>query len=309
MFSKTLSAFCTELRETFPELSGPLAGTAKLTPAEYLSCWSPNITVLKTRDVEALFTTCKGRMLPAVTLSKPLWSELSENTRASIWKYLRTLALEAYLESDKGSSESDEVTTVLMEILMEEKLGSKTGFEDSMKHLKPLLDRLKDFMSSTPDSASSTPFPEIPERLRNGRIAKLAEELTKQFDPREFGIDPALLQSENIEEIMTKLADIFKKDPTKLMTGAKNMAEKIKRRILGGSINRDELVAEAQEFMNLFKNHPLFKEGLEKLESMMGGGGLAEMFGPASEPSARRSAVQERLRRKLAARKSGAQSK
>ncbi len=309
MFSKTLSTFCTELKETFPELSGPVAGAANLTPVEYLSCWGPSMAVLKVRDASTLFTTRNGLLLPGVSLTGSLWSELSENTKASIWKYLRTLALEAYLETGKGLSETDETVTALMEILMEEKLGSKTGFEESMKHLKPLLDRLKDFMSSTPESASGTPFPEIPERLRNGRIAKLAEELTKQFDPREFGIDPELLQSENIEEIMTKLADIFKKDPTKLMTGAKNMAEKIKRRIMGGSINRDELVAEAQEFMNLFKNHPLFKEGLEKMEAMMGGGGLAEMFGPASEPSARRSAVQERLRRKLAARKSGAQSK
>jgi hypothetical protein len=116
------------------------------------------------------------------------------------------------------------------------------------------------------------------------------------------------LKGDNLELILTKLAETFKDDPTRLMAGAKMMAEKIKRKISSGSINRDELIAEAKEFMNLFKDHPLFKEGLSKVEAMMGGD-LGGMFNSASEPSARRSTVQERLRRKLAERKSGAQSK
>jgi hypothetical protein len=57
----------------------------------------------------------------------------------------------------------------------------------------------------------------------------------------------------------------------------------------------------------------MFKDMLGKVDAMMGAGGLAEMFGSGSgsagAPSERRNAVQERLRRKMAARKSGAQSK
>ena len=47
MFSKTLSTFCAELKETFPELSGPLADAVNRTPTEYLSCWGPSMAVLK----------------------------------------------------------------------------------------------------------------------------------------------------------------------------------------------------------------------------------------------------------------------
>jgi hypothetical protein len=207
---------------------------------------------------------------------------------------------------------------VLMAILLEEKTSApsnpdiKSVFEESMKNMKPLLDRLKEFMGSAGLDASGSEFsfPEIPAHLRTGRIARLAEELTKQFDPTEFGIDPSLLTGDNIEELMKKLAEIFQNDPTKLMAGAKTMAEKIKRKITDGSINRDELLSEAQEFMTLFKDHPLFKETLSKVESMMGADGLASFFkGNDAEPSARRATVQERLRRKLAERKSGAQSK
>ena len=319
VFTKTLTSFCEEMRLTLPELSASIDRAASMTPAEFITSWLPNLAVLKSRDADSLFTKCNGVLLAPVKLTRNLWSELSETTHAALWKYLRTLALEASVEVESETVDAASME-ILMQILMEEKIGTadpKATMEESMKHLKPLLDRLKEFMSSPSTGApgsspgSETPFPEIPERLRNGKIAKLAEELTKQFDPREFGIDPALLHGDNIEVILPKIAEMFQKDPTKLMAGAKNMAEKIKRKITSGSINREELLAEAQEYMKLFKDHPLFKEGIEKMETMMGGGGLAEMFrGETAEPSARRSAVQERLRKKLAARnKSGPQSK
>jgi len=307
-FSKTLSSFCEDLKLSLPELGAAIDRVTTLSPADFLKAWRPHLLTLKNRDVQNLFQKRGGSLIGGVSLSKKLWTELSENTHTAIWKYLRTLTLEAVIETGIDKLDTED-TNIMMEILMDER-GSEQGFgttfEESMKHLKPLLDRLKEFM---PTDVSGSAFPEIPERLRNGCIAKLAEELTKQFDPREFGIDPSMLTGDNIEDIMLKLSDIFQKDPTKLMAGAKTMAEKIKRKITGGSLNRDQLVAEAQEFMALFKEHPLFKESLGKVESMMGGG-LGDLFGSGSdEPSERRSTVQERLRKKLAARKSGPQSK
>jgi hypothetical protein len=65
-------------------------------------------------------------------------------------------------------------------------------------------------------------------------------------------------------------------------------------------------VAEAQEFIEMFKEHPMFKEIMEKVNGFMGAGGIAEMFGSsanAGAPSERRRVVQERLRKKMAARK------
>lgn len=150
-------------------------------------------------------------------------------------------------------------------------------------------------------------MPEIPERLRKGRIARLAEELAKQIDPADFGIDPALLKGDNVEEVLKGLAEMYQRDPTKLVTGAKRVAEKIKKQIMGGSLDRDALIAEAKEFVEIFRNHPTFKEAIAKFEGLIGEGGLAEMFGAAGgggggASSDRLRAVQERLRKKLAAR-------
>ena len=310
-FAKGLTGFCEDLRLSFPEMLSHIDRVASMSPADFLKSWRPHLTLLKNKDVQQLFQKRGGSLLGGVSLSKKLWGELSETTHTAIWKHLRSLALEAVVETGLDKLKEEEMT-ILMEIMLEEKMGPmpSESSEGLFSHLKPLFDRLKEFMPNM-DVSGATAFPEIPERLRNGKIAKLAEELTKQFDPTEFGIDPSLLTGDNIEDIITKLSEIFQKDPTKLMAGAKKMAEKIKRKIMDGSIDRKQLVDEAQEFMKLFRENPMFKESLGKMETMMGPGGLASMFGSGSEaePSERRSTVQERLRKKLAARKSESQSK
>lgn len=306
-FAKSLLEFCEDLRLSFPEMAANIDRVSSMSPADYLKSWRPHLGLLKTKDVQQLFQKRGGSLLGGVSLSKKLWTELSETTHRAIWKHLRSLTLEAVVETGLDKLKEEEMSQ-LMEIMMEEKMPTESG--GLFEHLKPLFDRLKDFMPNMDVSGGA--FPEIPERLRNGKIAKLAEELTKQFDPTEFGIDPSLLTGDNIEDIITKLSEIFQKDPTKLMAGAKKMAEKIKRKIMDGSIDRKQLVDEAQEFMKLFRDNPMFKESLGKMESMMGPGGLASMFGSGSgseAPSERRSTVQERLRKKLAARKSESQSK
>jgi hypothetical protein len=297
MFTKALTEFCDDLRLSLPELASNIDRVSNMNVADFLKSWRPHIDILKSRDINQLFQKRGGSLLGGVSISKKLWTELSSTTHAAIWKHLRTILLEAVVETGI-SAFKDEEKTVLVQIMMEEKIGGNDLFE----HLKPLLDRLKDFMPRMDVSGSI--FSEIPERLRNGKIAKLAEELTKQFDPSDFGIDPSLLTGDSIENIITQLSEMFQKDPTKLMAGAKKMAEKIKRKIMDGSIDRNQLINEAKEFMTLFQENPLFKETLGKVESMLGPGGLSSMFGgEASMPSERRTTVQDRLRKKLAARK------
>jgi len=323
-FSATLSAFCTELRLTFPELTVQIDRAATLTGPQFWSMWKGNLSILLTRDASALFEKRRGLLLGAIQMTPALWGELSEGTKTAIWKYLRTMVLEVAVSMNLDSLD----TTIMQEvsaILTEERLiagGEEATSETSemFEHLKPMMEKLKgmlggfmdlsglsgfmDLSGGLPDMGS---FPEIPEKLRKGRIAKLAEELAKQIDPADFGLDPAALKGDNLEEVIRRLAELYQRDPSILMSGAKRVAEKIKAKIMGGSLNREELLAEAQEFVALFKDHPLFKEAIAKFEGLMGAGGIAEMFsaaggGGGGAPSERRRAVQERLRKKLAAR-------
>ena len=322
-FASTRTAFCDELRLTFPELAPQIDRAATVTGEQFWSSWVSNLSILLLRDSAALFEKRRGLLFGPIQMTPALWAELSPKTQGAIWKYLRTMTLEVAMSMNLDSLD----TTVMQEIsaiLTAERLeadagtaaseaggaGASAAAADMFEHLKPMMEKLKTMLGGFMDISGGLPdmssFPEIPERLRKGRIARLAEELAKQIDPAEFGIDPDALKGSSIEDVLKRLAEMYQKDPTALIAGAKRVAEKIKTKITGGSLNREELLAEAQEFVALFKEHPLFKEAIAKFEGMMGGGGIAEMFGSisgsAGAPSARRSAVQERLRKKLAAR-------
>ena len=309
MYANTLQSFCAEMTETFPELAVSLTRVAMTTPAQFWRTWSGGLDILLTKDTTKLFGDRKGFLLGSVRLTPEVWKEVSPKTHNAIWKYLRTLTLEAAMDIEGIDTETMQK---LVDILTAERMeadpvgATSEIFEESMKHLNPLLEKLKGLMGSTDGAGPGPDFkmPEIPEHLRKGRIAKLAEDMAKQFDPADFGIDPTLLKGDDVEEILKRLADMYQRDPTILSAGAKNVAEKIKKQILSGSLNREELIAEAEEYMKLFKEHPMFKDAMDKLTGMVGPGGLAEMFrtSDSGTPSERRRIVQERLRKKMAAR-------
>jgi hypothetical protein len=313
-FQKTLSGFCDELRLTFPELTVAIDRASGVSAEMFWKSWGPAIQVLADRDQTALLGPRGGFLVGAVRLTPALWSELSEKTQHAIWRYMRTLVLEAAMEVSMDGVPT-ETMQALMSILTEERMeagdteaATAEAMEEVMGHLNPLMDKLKGFMGNFMDISGlkDIPMPEIPEHLRRGRIARLAEEMAKQFNPAEFGIDPSLLTGDDVGEVLKRLAEMYQRDPTQLLAGAKRVAERIKKQIMGGSLDREELIREAQEFVTLFKEHPLFKEAIAKFEGMTGGaGGLAELLSggaTAAAPSARRQAVQERLRKKLAAR-------
>jgi hypothetical protein len=319
-FQKTLRGFCDEMRLTFPELTASIDRAVGVSAEMFWKSWGPAIQVLAERDHTALLGPRGGFLVGAVRLTPALWSELSEKTQHAIWRYMRTLVLEAAMEVSMDGV-STETMQALMSILTEERMeaggaeaeaATAEAMEEVMGHLNPLMDKLKGFMGGFMDVSGlkDIPMPEIPEHLRRGRIARLAEEMAKQFNPAEFGIDPAMLSGDDVGEVLKRLAEMYQRDPTQLLAGAKRVAERIKKQIMGGSLDREELIREAQEFVALFKEHPLFKEAIAKFESMTGGaGGLADLLSgggaAAAAPSARRQAVQERLRKKLAARQEG----
>lgn len=316
-FASTLKSFCAELRETFPELTPMIDRATGITPDQFWRMWKGSLALLLNRDTEALFGERKGILLGAVRLTPAVWSECSAATQIAIWRYLRTLVLEAAMEISLDGLDS-ETLNGLHAILMGERLeagGAEAEaaagemFEEGVSRLTPLMERLKGMMGNFMDVSGLGDFkmPEIPEHLRNGRIARMAEDMAKQFKPEEFGIDPALLAGDNVEEILKRLAELYQRDPTMLIAGAKRMADKIRRQIEGGSLDREALIAEAEEFVKLFKEHPSFKEIIAKFQDFTGGGGLGSLFGggDGGAPSERLRAVRERLRKKMEARRGG----
>ena len=321
-FFKTLAMFCNEMKLTFPELTPQIDRAASQTPETFWRTWKSNINILKVCDFDLLTTTRRGLIIGAVAITPALWNEVSPTTQHAIWLYLQTMLFEAAMEIGMEHLPAETIAELLMifkEVRTEKFAEAFTGeckdgdeikfMEHSAEHLLPFLKKMKDMMGDTADISGFT-LPEIPEHLRKGHIARLAEDLTKQFKPEEFGIDPSLLAGDSMDEIMRRLIDLYQRSPTVFIAGLKNITEKIKRQVLGGSINRDQIIAEAKEYIEIFKTNPLFKTAIDKVQGMFGDGGIAELFGGGGgggggAPSERLRAVQERLRRKMAAKAAG----
>ncbi len=323
-FASTLKIFCDELRLTFPELQPQIDRALTITPAMYWKAWSSNLSVLLECDFAALQAKSRGFILGAVRISDSLWAEISGQTQRAIWKYLRTLILEASMELPNEEMTPD-VAQGILDILQQERMKSgeepdeeevqeaKQVLEESMKHMNPLMERMQGILGGvfgsfgTDGSGAGFTMPEIPDHLRNGKIAKLAEELSKQFNPADFGIDPALLEGNSVEEVLQRLMDLYRNNPDLLINGAKRVAERMKKQVLSGTLKQEELIAEAKEYVALFKDHPQFKEAFSKFEMLFGDDGIGNMFQSQSSgaPSERLRAAQERLRRKRDARAAG----
>jgi hypothetical protein len=217
-------------------------------------------------------------------------SDISENTKKSIWKYLQL---------------------VLFTIIQDVK--DKTNFGDSMnmfeginegelhEKLKETMGGISDFFSKMKSCAkegvgeegSVPPFPmpnfedfarnsdlpdmeNIQDHLRNlfngkiGSLAKeMAEEITEEFKDM-LGED--IGQLNNTEDAMK----LFMKDPKKLISLMKKISTKLDKKMADGDISREEIMKEASEMMSKMKEMgggENMKEMFEKFAKGMGGMG------------------------------------
>ena len=287
-FATALTSFCEDLIPTFPELATAIAALQARPVAdvekEFVALWKSNPAVLTLRDATYLFS---HDFLPNVRVTEALWKEVSEMTHKAIWNHLQTLALLSAASFDAGSLDLSGMMNQMKEMA-----------ESPM--MKSMMEKLKEMMGS--GVSGEKPAFKIPERLFKGQIAKMAEELAREFKPEDFGLSPEVLESSDPTKIFGYLQEIFTRKPELLMAGAKRIAQKIQAKFERGELKREDLMREAEEMMKEFSDNPMFSELF---------GGLTEMLHGSDketghEGSARRREVQERLRKKLDAKKAAA---
>ena len=154
-------------------------------------------------------------------------------------------------------------------------------------------------LEGSPDVSGAKPGFKLPERLFKGQIAKMAEELAREFKPEDFGLSPELLETSDPTKIFGYLQEVFTRKPELLMAGAKRIAQKIQGKFERGELKREDLMREAEEMMKEFSDNPMFSELFGGLTEMLSGSDKET----GNEGSARRRAVQERLRKKMEAKR------
>lgn len=291
-FASVYGQFLDDLKGTFPEYTAALtlAGSLPDIQGRFIEVWRAHTNNVAVQN-GTIFTEAGLEMAPGFLMTKALWSELSDGTRAAIWKYLSTLLLLSASDSDSGLWDLSGFQHD-METMMEMLKG------DGGSHFKDMFEKLGKMAETfgIKDLSGAAGKFKIPERLFKGHIAKIAEELVKEFKPEDFGISPEMLESDDPARVFNYLQEIFTKKPETMMMAAQKIAKKIQAKFQRGELKREEIIREAEELMKEFSDNTAFSEMF---------GSLGEMFKmgekeSGNEGSARRREVQERLRRKQA---------
>ena len=310
-FKQVYNQYLAEVGLTFPELEKACDAALTKSHMDFSKSVAPVLHSIAARD-STIFTKEGAVVAPGVVVTKKMWSECGKGTQKALWDYLSSLVLLAAHEQRNSISSSDNDFASVFDISgaendlkkMFKDLGdqfSKQSFNGFFEGIKEAAENLKEKFGPMGISGE---MPKIPERLFKGHIARIAEELAKDFNPEDFGIPPEMLESNDTGKIFEYLQTVFTQKPELLMQGAKKIANRIQEKLKRGEVKREDLIREAEELMGEFQNNPMFKDIFEQLgATLKGAGGEAFGGGSSSSESERRRVVQERLRKKMEAKK------
>jgi hypothetical protein len=297
LFQEKYSEFCEKLKGVLPELTSEIQQALEL-PAE----------VKFSRFAEEVLPGCgptrdgtknPGAILPGVSIGDSLWSSLSEGSHKAIQEYLTLLSMCCLYSGAKTTFDEAGNPT-------------KEWTDDFLKTWKDKISGI-DFESMSKKIAdmfggfSADKMPKLPERFLKGHLAKLAEELVREFKPEDFGLSVEELQACDTDpaRAFTLLTEIYTKKPEILQKAITRIASRLQEKVRKGEIRPEQIAAEAEELIKEFSGNGSFVEMMESFRSVFGmeDPDLAREAG--RDGDARRNLVKERLRKKMEAKKGG----
>lgn len=290
-FYKKYSEFATEMKETFPELKGYLDAALAIAPAEAIKLYVQRVMPNHSMFTEKL--NCPGIVLPGVTIPDDSWDTLSPQSKKAIYDYLSILDLSAMYSSGKSGAGF-----------------SKEWAENIMKDWRGRMDNI-DFESMADKFKSifggDGALPKLPEKFLKGKLAKLAEDIVREFKPEDFGLRPEDLEA--VERDPTRAFEILMQastsNPQLLQTAMMRVGKKLQSKIQRGELRPEDLASEAEELMKEFQSNPAFVEMMESFRSAFSFEDPGAARAAGKDERGRLSTVRDRLRKKLEAKKGG----
>jgi hypothetical protein len=246
---------------------------------------------------------CPGVVLPGVVITEALWASVGEKTKKAVYDYLSILDLSAlYTCGFEGFGEGGE--------------GAAGGFSKEwadrvMRDWRGRLDRV-DFDDLTSKfmkffGGEGGALPPLPEKFLKGKLAKLAEDMVREFKPEDFGLRPEDIEA--VEKDPTRAFEILMQasgtNPALLQKALARVAKKLQDKVASGQLKPQELVAEAEELMKEFQSHPAFVEMMEGFRSAFSFDDTETAKAAGRDGENRLSIARARLRKKLDAKKAG----
>jgi hypothetical protein len=283
-FYSKYNEFCVDLEGACPELKNEIQTAKNLSNEEKLLGYT---TVFKTRRQKK----DAHLVLPNVVIPNALWDSLSKNSQEAIEQYNSILDVcMIYKTGDTEGVSQEWVDSIMRE------WRSKMEKIDFSK----LSSRFFDIFGKQGES-----LPPLPEKFLKGHMAKLAEDLVKEFNPEDFGFTKEDLEA--CEKDPTRSFEILmrigSRDPTMIQKALQKISKRLQEKIQKGVIRPQELAAEAEELMKEFQTNPAFVEIMETFRSAFNFEDMDLARATGNEGSARLSLVKQRLKKKLEARK------
>jgi hypothetical protein len=258
---------------------------------EYAKKVVPNHTALSEK------LHCPGIVLPGVTIPDDAWESVSSATKKAVYDYLSILDLASIYSSGAGGAGF-----------------SKEWAENIMKDWRSRMDKV-DFESLSDKFKTifggDGALPKLPEKFLKGQLAKLAEEIVRDIKPEDLGLTPEVMAEceKSPSRAFDLLVQLFTKNPDKIQGMIKRIGKRLQQKVQSGAIRPQEIAKEAEELMKEFAGNADLVGMMESLKGAFGFEDMDMARQAGREGSARLSAVRERLKKKLDAKKNGTDNK
>lgn len=295
MFVKKYDEFAADLQNTYPELKLALEAAVAIPAADRVTKYKAEVFSKTHSLTQSDLTKTPGAVLPGVELTPAMWETTSKKTRTIIFEYISILNLCTAFQG--GDADSETFTKEWADRMMREARASMSNIDFSK-----LSEKFSSIFGTKGDA-----LPPFPEKFLKGKLAKLAEEMVREFKPEDFGISKEDMEA--CERDPARAFEILMKgslgNPMMIQSAMTRVAKRLQDKVQRGELKPQELVAEAESLMQEFQSHPAFVELMSSFKTMFGGDMTETEMARAQgdDNSARLSLVRERLRKKLAAKK------
>ena len=316
-FHSTIVEFINDLTTTFPEYKDQLEKwkdkdnseelyqyCVKVYPERFFDILYQNEDVFEDKEINFNF-------LPDIDFRNVFSSNITENTKKSIWKYLQVVlfSIVGSIKNKEGFGDTANLFEGIDEKDLEEKL--KSTMDDIHNLFGNMTANMDASGSEEPIDASfsqQNPFENIPEMgnihehlksLFDGKIGKLAKELAEELsgDLSNLTGDEEMKSSEDVLKNMMK-------NPKKMMGIIKMIGDKIKHKMDSGDISKDELMGEASELLSKMKEMGGTQQFNDIMKKFAGGMGKNAKFNKeALNQMMKQQATKERMKAKIDAKK------
>jgi hypothetical protein len=292
-FNKIIKDFIRDLLNTFPELESKL--TIELSNIHHDSSSDEDFKTIY-QYIKEHYTTLffdilyqnveifnkEIFLLPNIDFSL-LWTEnISDKTRAIIWKYIQLLSI-CVVYDTKDGNEFGNISELL-----------KSMNQDDLKSkLDDLFGNMDEFMKDSETKPNAEDFHSHLNGLLDGKLGSLAKEIV---DETSDDFKEVLNINENMD-----MKDIFNqvtKNPTKLMGLANKINSKIETKLKNGDMKESEIMEEAKELLQKMENIP----GMDKIGQLLKKfGGKMDMKGMQNKmnQNINQAKTKERMQNKL----------